>query len=254
MPTRCCMRTASAIADMRTRAIGLSPMLMASAPAALSMAAPSSALRGLRPRGGSSSTQTTNSPAASFSRRVRGFVRDVASRRARSTPTAIVHGDARRRRRRLRAAAAVPFALEHLAHGGGVLGRGAAAAADDAGAGLDELAGVVGEVLGRRGVDEAVVDVLREAGVRHGGEADRRRGRHALDDFERVVRAEAAVDAGDIGAERGGDVRDFVRRLAAERAVVALEGALGDDRAGRRRTSRRGSPRAARRGRGRSRG
>ena len=41
MPTRCCISTAMAIALMRTRAMGLSPMLMQSAPSALSCAAPS---------------------------------------------------------------------------------------------------------------------------------------------------------------------------------------------------------------------
>ena len=51
--------TARASALMRTRAIGESPMLIASAPASRSSLAPSTALRGLMPRGGSISTETT---------------------------------------------------------------------------------------------------------------------------------------------------------------------------------------------------
>ena len=65
MPTCCRIMSASESALMRTRAIGLSPMLMASAPAALMSSAPAMHFAGLRPRGGSISTLTTNALAAS---------------------------------------------------------------------------------------------------------------------------------------------------------------------------------------------
>ena len=68
MPASRWTRTARASALIRTRAIGESPMLIASAPASRSRRAPSIALRGLTPRGGSISTETTNAPSASLSR------------------------------------------------------------------------------------------------------------------------------------------------------------------------------------------
>ncbi len=66
MPTCCWIRTHNASAPMRTRAMGLSATLTASAPWALATAAPSSIFAALKPRGGSTSTLTTNLPAASF--------------------------------------------------------------------------------------------------------------------------------------------------------------------------------------------
>src|SRR5438034_1266768 len=65
MPTWCWIMRASERALIRTRAIGLSPMLMASAPASLMSSAPAMHLAGLRPRGGSISTLTTNALPAS---------------------------------------------------------------------------------------------------------------------------------------------------------------------------------------------
>ena len=66
MPTCCWINTHNASAPMRTRAIGLSATLTASAPRSRAMRAPSSILAALKPRGGSTSTLTTNLPARSF--------------------------------------------------------------------------------------------------------------------------------------------------------------------------------------------
>ena len=59
-PTRRWMWSARLMQPIRTRAIGLSPMLMQSTPTSASSAAPFTIRVGLRPFGGSSSTLTTN--------------------------------------------------------------------------------------------------------------------------------------------------------------------------------------------------
>ena len=194
-------------------------------------AAPSSALRGLRPRGGSSSTLTTNSPAASFSRSVRRGCSSPLPRGWRGDR------DGRRSRRRATRDAATaapprrfhswPRASRIAEMCSGVVPQQPPTMFAPASTSLRR---VLGEVLRRRGVDEAAVEEARQAGVRHRGEAHRRLRGHRFDDLERGLRAEAAVDARDVGAERGGDVRDFVRRLAAHCAAVALERHLRDDR------------------------
>ena len=70
IPTRCRIMTASASALILTRAMGLSPMLIASAPASLTSWAPAIVFWGLSPRGGSISTLIVKPP--SRKRRAKG--------------------------------------------------------------------------------------------------------------------------------------------------------------------------------------
>ena len=97
--------------------------------------------------------------------------------------------------------------VERDAHGGEMLGRGAAAAADDAGAGIAREADIVGHQLGRAGVvDVAAVD-HRHAAVRLGDD-DRVGARlgHAEHGDEQVGGADTAIAAdGDRTAGKRGD-------------------------------------------------
>ena len=90
------------------------------------------------------------------------------------------------------------------ARGGGdapdVLGRRAAAAADEAHAELEHAARVDAEVLGRRDVDHALVDPAREAGVRRPRSTGAPIGDHLLDRGEDGHRAVGAVHADDARA------------------------------------------------------
>ena len=120
-------------------------------------------------------------------------------------------------------------ALHGSDHGLDVRRRGAAAAANQGGAGLDVAAGVAGEVGGVGGVLEAAVDEGGRAGVGLGGQRQRRVARELGEDFEQALGTVGAV-----GAERG-DVEAFDAtrhlggRLAGEGAAVFHEGHLGDD-------------------------
>ena len=112
-----------------------------------------------------------------------------------------------------------------------VLGRRAAAAADDPRAGVEEAGHGVGEVLRAGGVDELARHALRQAGV--GDDAACQTGRRAAHLRQRVeadLRADAAVDADRVDAglrERG---RRGLRAGAVDGDQVLAEGHLGDDR------------------------
>src|SRR2546425_1142499 len=92
MPTCWRIMIASDSALMRTRAIGLSPMLTASAPASLTSRAPAMHFDGLRPRGGSISTLTTKLWAA---RRLANGVGGSCSAGVRSMAIAVDAGACR---------------------------------------------------------------------------------------------------------------------------------------------------------------
>src|SRR4029078_8079998 len=90
--------------------------------------------------------------------------------------------------------------LERLAHGRHVLGAGAAAAADDARAGIERNARIVGHQLGRTGVVDMTIDIWRDAAIALGDDAGvgSRRG-DAEDRRHQLGGADAAI-----GADRHG--------------------------------------------------
>jgi hypothetical protein len=120
---------------------------------------------------------------------------------------------------------------EPFAHGAGVRGRRAAAAAHEPRPGLDRARGEVGEVVGARHVHVAAVHELRQAGVRHDRDGRPIRGRHQLlEHFERGLRADAAVDADHVGPREPQRLRDERGRVAVAGLAVGAEGHLRDDR------------------------
>ncbi len=115
-------------------------------------------------------------------------------------------------------------------HGADVLGSGAAAATDDAGAGFDHAAGVTGHVLGTGHVDLAVTHVAWQARVGLGGNGDADHARQGFDRFQDAVRPHTAVDTyricaacHEVGPEAG--------RIGSESgSAIVADGHLGDDR------------------------
>ena len=210
--------TAIATALMCVRAMGLSPTFRQSTPASFSSAAPSRIGRKFRPRDGSTSTVTTKRPAASFSRSVDGSGPDAGSR-----SMTIGRGPRGRRGGRCRG-----LAGQRLVHRGDVLGRRAAAAADDRRPGLDESHRVLAERLRRAGIDYRLLADLRLAGVRLCRKLRRLRGRELLDDVQRELRARHAVDADDVRAQIAQNERNLARLFAGPGAAVALERKLND--------------------------
>ena len=168
-------------------------MLMASTPRSAISRAPSMTFCVLMPRGGSISTLTTNflrsmPEQAGFGRRGRS---GGGGRRGLED----AHFGARRQAlgRLARGKA--------LAHGADVRRRRAAAAADQARAELQRARRELGEVFGRREVDVAALDELRQPGVRHRRDGRAARGgHHLLEHLEARLRADAAVDAHHVGA------------------------------------------------------
>ena len=207
----CWIPNATAIAPIRTRAIAESLTLTTSTPASRRSRA-ASIVRSIRTeRGGSISTDTTNRPAArsgrqagrrrrvADARRVAGPLDDRRPRPACEIPAGTP--SARRPRGRGRRRGPAPGRslerVEDRAHRRDMGRRRAAAAADDPGPRVQQSRGHRREVVGARGVHEAALEALRQAGVRHdrarrgvrGGEA------HRLERVEAGHRAGAAVDA-----------------------------------------------------------
>ena len=143
------MIAATAIEDMRSRAIGLSVTLTASTPARLSRRAASMTADVSTPRGGSTSAVTTNASArASWPLEARRLDRGSADPRG----GALGHREDARR-------GGGPLAARDLArHRADVLGSRAAAPPDDRRARLDERPRVVPEVIGRGEVEVAAVE------------------------------------------------------------------------------------------------
>ncbi len=111
-----------------------------------------------------------------------------------------------------------------------VFGCRAAAAPDQAHAAGDEAARVRRHVLGRTQVDVPALDVARLAGVglRRQGHAARRG--EAFDGLEHRRRADAAVDAHDVGAAGHQGRAELLRRRAVEAVAVFLGRDQGHDR------------------------
>ena len=110
-----------------------------------------------------------------------------------------------------------------------VRGRRAAAAADDAGAGRDELLCLLRELLRRRAVDSLSVDEFRQTVVRLCDDRDIRIFVHGLHDGGHFLRTGRAVDADGIDAHTLQNDRDAFRRRAVEGPAVLLEGHRHED-------------------------
>ena len=122
-------------------------------------------------------------------------------------------------------------AVDRGAHVPDVLGRRAAAAADDPRTGIQEAPHLLAEIRRRRGVDELAFDALRQAGV--GDDGSRQAGRrpaHLDERIEADLRADTAVDTHGIDACRGQRSRGRLRTRAVDRDELLAERHLGDDR------------------------
>ena len=217
---RCCCTSVEVISELiRARAIGLSLMSKNSTePAAwISAAVPSSRSR-LPPLGGSSSTDTTHSPAA--------------SRRARRLASAV--GSGRRGRRRLAARERVAggkVLVDRAPDGRDVVGLGAAAAADQPRAQRHRLRGELGGVgLRRVRVEHAAVAVHGQADVGLNGQRRGRRAAHLAQAGQRRLRSQAAVDPDGGRAQIAQHPGGLLAAGAGDRLAVVLDRDLRDHR------------------------
>jgi hypothetical protein len=110
-----------------------------------------------------------------------------------------------------------------------VLGRGPAAAADEAHAQLAEAPREHPEVLGRRHVDEAIVDAAGQARVGHGRERHAQ-GQQLLDRREHDLRPVGAVDAHHGGAVLDGALGHLEHLAAVGEREPLVDRHLRDDR------------------------
>jgi len=120
--------------------------------------------------------------------------------------------------------------LERGAHGGDVRRGGAAAAPDVGHAEIRGLAGVGREVLGRREVEEAPFDARRKSGIGLAGERQPGLVPHRLENLERHLRTDPAIDPDDVDAGTLERLHHLARFLRAEGEAIFGEGHLGDDR------------------------
>ena len=109
-----------------------------------------------------------------------------------------------------------------------VLGRSAAAAADDAHAGPQHAARVLRHVLGRAQVEIASFDFGRLAGIGHGAERLAGQALHALERFEHGLRADRAVQADHVGRRLIQELGEGCRARAVEQVAVVVDGHLRD--------------------------
>ena len=122
----------------------------------------------------------------------------------------------------------------HRLHGNGnlldVIGRRAAAAADEARTCRNEAARIRRHVLGRAQIQVATLDVSRPAGIRLRDEPRARQTCHVLNCFEHRGGPDRTVHADDIGArsfELGGE---SFRRRAIQTIAIRFRRDLGHDR------------------------
>ncbi len=124
--------------------------------------------------------------------------------------------------------------VQHRAHRADVIGRGAAAAADDRSARLQETPRKLAEVFGRGRIDQARAHVLRPAGIglnRHERAAVRlqRVARESQHHRQQSGRADAAIRADHIDFEFAQFARHLLGHVAQRRAAVFGERHLSDD-------------------------
>ncbi len=121
--------------------------------------------------------------------------------------------------------------IQGLAHGGDVVGRRTAAAADDGCAHGAEEAGVLPEVIRRGGIHDPAAESFGPAGVGHHGQRPAGRARlHLLEDPQQLGRPAGAVGADDVGAGDRQRRRHLGRAVAQQAAIVAGVGHRGQDR------------------------
>ncbi len=211
--------------DMRTRPREPSLMSTISTPRSFRSLAPCTSFSILCPRGGSSSTVTRNSPASSL--------------RCTAVGAAVVVSDgrsgisARTRRTDTTRAAARPGdqAVEGLAHGADVQGRGAAASADHPRSGRDHPGRVFRHVRGRGEVDETLAHAARQTGI--GLDDDRQfpgLRQHLLEDVVQGARAHRAVGADGLDGQFAQRADHGGGGAPEERHPVIGERHLGHDR------------------------
>ncbi len=223
MPAWRSSSSAAASGAIRARLAGRSVTSSASTPRIRSWRPSSTNSCVAWPRGGSSSTASTNWP------------RDERAREARLLGARHRRHDGRRRHGgHGRPGRAGPAAGRRRrggdAHLARVLRRRAAAAADQAHAGGDEAPRVGRHVLRRREIDVAALDVARPSGVGLHREARRRALGDPLDRLEHRRRPDAAVQADDVGAERLELRGELLRRRAVGGDAVVAGGELRDHR------------------------
>ena len=233
----CWIPKATAMAPIRTRPVAESLTFTTSTPASWSSRA-ASMVRSMRiERGGSISTEMTNVPSASLRARVvgggavalgarpRGGALRGGGRspRSRGSASSGARGDCHS------AAALGGHGVDRRPHRRRVLGRRAAAAADDRGAGGDHPRDHLAEVLGPGRIHELALDALGQAGVRlkrAGHDGAGRAGPHQR--LETGLRTGAAVDPDGVHAR----LRERGRRCGRSGSVgqqqILAEGHLRD--------------------------
>lgn len=117
-----------------------------------------------------------------------------------------------------------------VGHGADVFRRGATAAANHARAQLDGLTGELGIVVGSGlGVNHTVADALRKAGIGLHRQTFFLGLRHATQDGERVLRADAAIGSGHVHAHFLQPAGGFHGIIADQGLAFVVVGELGDD-------------------------
>ena len=191
MPTSCCTSRDSAWLLMRAEARGLSGILIASTPTDFRNRAPSISLRMSVPLGGTISTMVRNSPAAILAPSS-GTLRQRQTAGAALSAASLGVFDGADFGPRL----ADPQGRLHDAD---VVGRGAAASADQAHSRSHEFARVTRHVFRRAQIDVAAFDRARHAGIGLGRQRQGSEGAHPLDRVQHGHRADAAIAADDVG-------------------------------------------------------
>ena len=195
---------------------------MQSIPAALHSLAPSISLEASTPRGGRISTNATNFPdgqlLAELALVAHGNVGQSLGLGLRFFDR---HGS--RAMPRLQAAG---FAADFL----DVLGRGAAAAADNFHAGQHEPPRVLGHIFGRAQVQIPPLDGDRQSCVRHGAERLARIGGHLFDGLERHARPGGAIQPHDVHRPFVQRAREIFGGRAVPQPPIILDTDLGDHR------------------------
>ena len=222
----------AAQALIRIFAIGESATSIAVAPASRSVWAAATSWAALKDRGGSISTVITSARAS-----IAAWSAVGATAARAGTSTAGAGGGKRHGRARA-------TMVQLRGDRGRMGGTGAATAAHDRDALVEQRADDLGHVLGGRRVDEAPAHLRRPTGVRPreqrhpGGSGDRR---EEPCDAQGLRRSLAAVHAEPVDAELEQPAGDGLRRVAEQRPVVAREGRAREQRRARRRLARRGN-------------
>src|ERR1700677_2173199 len=114
-------------------------------------------------------------------------------------------------------------------HGADMIGRGAAASADQWDASRHEFSRVARHVLRRTEIDIPAFDRARHTGVWLRCQGQGSRGSYSLDGIQHGHRANAAVDAEDVDVPFGQSRREGFGVCAIEAVAIFVNRDLGDD-------------------------